>query len=289
MLTEYTLASLKVFLQAFRGIAEENPMAKIRITVQGKLGHISVLSFLAIINKSLGVLRNLDIRISEQQRGTLQWVITGLGEGSSYVDIDTRILRGNIDVSDRVVSGFANGVEHIRQRGGTPPYFSQVDVVAIRDIVRQFGRDGVEGVNYQDAESRVELTPEVEQELERLVGIRYKAYGSIEGKIELVSIKQGARRFSLTHDRTLRSIKCTLPDDIEGSVFNAAENRRRVIVTGLIAYNAKNEAISVEVKGGLRLLGWEKELPTTEDLGGSDPTFTGELSTEDFVRSLRDG
>jgi hypothetical protein len=77
--------------------------------------------------------------------------------------------------------------------------------------------------------------------------VRYTTFGSVEGKIELVSIKKSARRFNLTEDRTQRSIRCSLPDELEDSVFAAIRDRRRVIVTGLIGYNAKHDPIRVQV------------------------------------------
>ena len=71
-------------------------------------------------------------------------------------------------------------------------------------------------------------------------------------------------------------------------MFDAAKEKRRVIATGLIAYNARHEPIRVELRGELRLLRRESELPSISELLGSDPELTGALSTEDFVRSLRE-
>jgi hypothetical protein len=49
----------------------------------------------------------------------------------------------------------------------------------------------------------------------------------------------------------------------------------------------RGEPVSVEVqKPGL--LG-EGKLPTTSDLTGCDPEFTGDLSTEEFIRRVRRG
>ena len=71
--------------------------------------------------------------------------------------------------------------------------------------------------------------------------------------------------------------------------MEAMKQHRRVLVNGRIAYNALGEPIRVNVQGAIRLLGEPKDSPTSEELAGSDPDLTGSMSTEDYVRSLRDG
>jgi len=135
------------------------------------------------------------------------------------------------------------------------------------------------------------VLPEIQARVlpKSLVGTHYKSLGSIEGRIELVSVHKGSKRFTLYHIRTGKAIKCNLPPEVEADVWSAAEQRRRVGVSGLISYNIIGEPLSVLVKGPLRFFKTEEELPTSEKLAGIAPDITGDLSTEDFVRSLRDG
>lgn len=264
-------------------------MATLRITIRGTLGQISASSFEAVLHHSLRILRDLDRRISEERRGTLQWVVSGLGEGSGFLDLTTRVIRGDTDYAPKVHGTFTTGVDTIQREGVTPPYFSYEDMAAIRDIVREVGRDGLEGVHYRSDQAASTLSQDAEAELDKLVGIRYRAYGAIEGHVELVSVKRRARRFDVTHHRTLKAIRCNLPEQLEDSVFQAIKERRRVVVSGLIGYNAKNEPVRVQVKKPIRFLGRPEDLPTSTDIAGSDGDLTGAVSTEDFVRSLRDG
>jgi len=263
-------------------------MARLRVTIRGELGEISAASFVSVLQKSLIVLQDLDRRISEERRGSLRWVVSGLGEGSSYVDLESRPLRGDRDYGEPVLDNFTGGVERIRAEGHTPPNFTQDNVSTIRDIVREMSRDGVRAVDYTFSNRSVDLTPEASANLEQLVGVRYRTRGSIEGRIELVSVRKGARRFNVTHSRSYRSIRCSLPNELEPSVLDAMRDRRRVVVTGLVGYNAKHEPIRVDVAEPIRFLGHEKELPSAREVLGSDPEFTGDLTTEDFIRSLRD-
>jgi hypothetical protein len=57
-------------------------------------------------------------------------------------------------------------------------------------------------------------------------------------------------------------------------------------VSGVVHSNAKGEPLRVDVER-IDLLSREEELPSTADLAGSDPSFTGDMSTEEYIRSSR--
>ena len=271
-------------------------MPILRVEFQGALGEISASSFAFVIRCSIDVLHDLDRRISEEPKGTLKWVIQGLGEdGIAYVNLTaTRRQLKQPDLAPRVVRSFREGVTHFQSERSTPPDFSSSNMVKLHELVRNFSHDGIRGVQYQEQESYTSsgpalLTRSDESDLEKLVGERYRAVGSVEGTIELVSVRRRARRFNITLNRTKLTIPCNLPFDMEGSVLEAIKDRRRVVATGLVGYNAKNEPIRLEIKRPLRFLNVEDDLPTVDELKGSAPDLAGDLSAEDFVRSLRDG
>lgn len=117
----------------------------------------------------------------------------------------------------------------------------------------------------------------------------YHAIGSIEGRIELVPDHHGhGHRWVNITDDQMYSIRCNFPFEMSESVFKAIFQKCRVVVSGTIKYNAQNERVSIRVKPPLRFLGLEADLPTSSELGGSDPHFTGDLSTEEFVRRIRE-
>ena len=117
-----------------------------------------------------------------------------------------------------------------------------------------------------------------------LTGHSYYALGAIEGTIE-----RRSRHFNITKARTLKSVQCNFPSDLEEDVVSAISQRQRVIVRGRISYNAANEPLSIYITKPMRVLRPENQLPSISDLVGSDPLLTGDLDTEDYLRSLRDG
>ncbi len=265
-------------------------MAKLVVKLDGHLGEISATSFVRIIHYSLVILHDLDRRITEDRSGTLKWVLSELGGSQPYVELDSHIIRNDVsDESLRIVDEFTQGIHHIQSEHKTPAWFSNDNVASVSKMVSTMARNGVRKVEYSPASSPTTLTAEDGPELNRLVGAKYHALGSIEGRIEVVSLRRRSRRFNITEERTQRSIRCNLTDDLEERVFQAMAERQRVVVSGVIAYNAKNEPISVKVKPPVRFLRQQPNLPTAVDLLGRDPDFTGQLSTEEFVSALRDG
>ncbi len=265
-------------------------MATLRITVKGNLGQISATYFAVIIQRSIKILHSLDKRLSQKKGGTLQWVIAGLGEGSGHIDLATRIRKGDVDYAPQVKRVFTGGIRCIQEQGITPAHFSGLEVMDLRIIVQAIGQDGITGVNYLDPDSEsVELTANTETKISQLLGHKYYAFGSIEGAVELVSLKRRGKRFDITDPRTQRSIQCSLPDELKESVWDAIHDHPRIVATGLIAYNGRNESIRLDVRQPLRFLGEATELPTSQDLAGADRDFTGQMSTEEYVRSIRGG
>ena len=115
--------------------------------------------------------------------------------------------------------------------------------------------------------------------------VRNKSIGSVEGRLELVSIHVRTRRFNIYHVITNKAIRCNLPVAMEEQAISSLG--RRVIVSGIVSYNAVGEPVKVEVNR-LRTLKKEKELPSIADMLGMAPDITDDLSTEEHIRQLRD-
>ena len=160
------------------------------------------------------------------------------------------------DFSSQVQESFTRGVAILNREGITPPYFSETMVGSVAKIVQQFSRNGMHAVAFESNESAapVNLTPEAAPKIARLTGHAYYALGAIEGYVQLVSVNPRARRFSITHSRTLKTVRCSFPENIEEDIFEAIRTRRKIIVSGRISYNAKHEPLSIFLSKGIRFI-----------------------------------
>ncbi len=262
-------------------------MARIRLTIAGKLGDISLGNFLSILKDSHDILRELDRALSDQQHsGSLIWKVSGLGEGSAYVELSSKLVSGDRDHSTTVSTFFTGGLSQLQREGTTPPLFSTESIERVRHMVRQIGNDGIERLDIAlpDSEhSGVSLTRSIEDKLKQLTGVHHKSLGAVEGFVGLVEDSPRTRRFNVYHAVTQRAVRCTLPPEWYQRVMELWKHR--VIVRGEISYNVKGEPLSAATTS-IRRLGKKDELPSWRDVLGLAPDFTDGQSSKEFLRVL---
>ena len=69
--------------------------------------------------------------------------------------------------------------------------------------------------------------------------------------------------------------------------YRKAQLGQAVVVSGHVSYNDRGEPVSVQAQR-LRTLKEDGELPTVADMTGLALDLTGDLSTEEYIRVLRD-
>ena len=263
-------------------------MTRLRLKMEGRPKQISMDSFLKVMKEIPELLGELDCAVSRNRSGTLDWVISDLKTGSAYLEIESRVVRGNEDFAQQVAQHFTDGLIQITEgsNAASPPLFSTAINRRLMRIVRNLEATGSQGliVSSPDIEREASLTRKAEPILRELISVRYKDIGAVEGRLEAVSLRP--RRFDIHDSISRRVVKCDLPTELEKVVRdNLGET---VEVFGLISFNAQAEPLSIDVES-LRALGSPEVLPTIEDVLGIAPDFTGDLSTEEFIRVVRGG
>jgi hypothetical protein len=261
---------------------------RLELTIEGERGRIPLETFATVIHNSFDILSDLDSAISSEPRGTLEWFVSEVSFGSLVVSIESKSKLPKVDYSPKVVEYFVGGLRHIQKERTTPPYFSDYGLRKAQSLARTLRReDGARAVVIRDVESEDTATiePEISIDLGRLISVRYQEAGSVEGKLEMISIHE-VPRFTVYHAITRHSIRCKFdPRRFMDVVRNALGER--VIVSGIVYFNYKHEPIRVELEN-LAILPREEELPSPSEIGGMSPDFTGELTTEEYIRSLRE-
>lgn len=95
-----------------------------------------------------------------------------------------------------------------------------------------------------------------------LFEVKSKSYGTIEGKLEMVSERHGLK-FIVTDPITDRGIKCNFDEKMLKDIVNAFD--KRVSVYGLIRYNKNGDPLEVAVEE-FRKLRERDQLPTSYDV-----------------------
>jgi hypothetical protein len=139
-----------------------------------------------------------------------------------------------------------------------------------------------------ETNSSIEITYRSAENIKKLLPVATRTLGSVEGRLEAISVR-GYPRFIVYEGLSDKGVSCTAPK------LNLLEKAKdslgsRVQVTGLVHRNRKGEPIRVIIQNpnDLKVFGSDLKILPLEELGGSDPDFTGDLSTDEFIRRIRD-
>ena len=133
--------------------------------------------------------------------------------------------------------------------------------------------------------SEFELTSEVTRRVDKALEIEEECIGSIEGLLEQINIHEGANTFHIYPEVGPRRVSCHFPNALlDDAIFAVG---RKVEVSGVLKYRHAASFPHEVAVTGIDAFQPDDELPTWDDLRGRAPDATGDLSSEAFVRELR--
>lgn len=264
-------------------------MSRLELKVAGEQGQVKLRSFVTMLQNARLVLDDLDSAISSEPHGSLEWYVADLRYSSAVAVVESRPKSPKADdrLGELVSANFVSGLETLEGTEVLPPYFSDVDLGRVRRISNQVRKSGGETfeathLNGGDHRSAV-ITEQAGVNVARLLRPRYQTIGSVTGNLELISVHD-TPRFNVYETATKRAVRCKF--DVERLDEVTAALGHRVTVAGIVYRNANGDPIRVE-KPEIRVIG-EGELPSARDLIGLVPDMTGDLSSEEYIRKLRD-
>ena len=270
-------------------------MARLRFEIKGDPDSVSLETYSQATHQVIGILRELDTAISRRSSGTLNWYISRLhNNGTLLLEVLSkqrqlkRQMAGAADVSTEVATSFVTGLENIECHGTSPPYLTDTGMRKVQGMVSLIHKNGAKGfvASVPEVQQSVEVSEKAAKTISELLPAKTEALGSVEGRLEAISI-HGGKKFVIYHSISKKAVNCHFEQ--EGIMEKVLQSLgSRVIVSGEIFSNAKGEPVKVAVSG-FGLIEGTGRIPTVAELTGSDPDFTGGLSTEDYIRSIRRG
>jgi hypothetical protein len=262
-------------------------MATLRLEITGEPRNITVRGFVSAVENWMKVLDDLDSAISHEPQGSLDWFVVDLCVGSLAVEVESRSKLEEKNVGPEVADAFLTGVQQIEQAEASPPYLSEAGMQRMRQLVRLVGREGTAGFAVTHLGRTVEVSARASANIDQFIRVQQRSIGSVEGRLETISVHGRKPKFIVYHGLTHKAITCKF----QGTEWlERAKDAlgHRVNVLGEVHYNIKAEPLRVEPEE-LRILKERDELPTTAEISGSDRDFTGDLSTEEYLRRVRGG
>jgi hypothetical protein len=270
-------------------------MARLRFEIKGDPESVSLDTYSQATHQVIGILRELDTAISRRSSGTLNWYISRLhNNGTLLLEVLSkqrhlkRQTSETADVSTEVATSFVTGLENIECHGTSPPYLTDAGMRKVQSMVSLIHKNGAKGfvASVPEVQQKAEVSEKASQTISELLPSKTEAIGSVEGRLEAISI-HGGKKFVVYHAITKKAVNCHFEQERFMEIVLRSLGQR-VMVSGAIFSNAKGEPVKVAVSD-LSLLKGQVRLPSVAEMTGSDPNFTGALSTEEFIRSIRRG
>jgi hypothetical protein len=276
-------------------------MSRLRFEIQPEDGRVSLPTYYTATLKFTQILRELDSAISGKGGGMVNWYVADLSKnGTLTLEVESQLKeppkgkqkRQIRDTSSAVATSFIAGFENIEVHGISPPFLSEYGLEKLQDMMLLLlHKNGAKGfiTTYVDDRRSVAVTQKSAKTLRDLLPTKRTEEASVEGTLETISV-HGGKKVIIYESLTHKGVTCNFPKSA-GIAEITFPLGRKVVVSGLVSLNVKNEPIKVQVHdvSDVRVLGSGKTLPTTEQLTGSDPDFTGGLSTDEYLERIRRG
>jgi hypothetical protein len=278
-------------------------MARMRFQIAASASGVSLQTYTTATAKFLQLLREIDSAISGKGGGMVNWYVVDAKSNeresnqraeSFIIEIESKLkpapqrTRQPIrDTAQAVAISFVKGFENIEYKGISPPYLSEFGLERLQAMMALLHRNGARGFTAEVLEPNraVAVTDKAAKTLAELLPPRRSEEGSVEGTLETVSVHKN-KKFVIYDSLTGKGVTCLIDDD--STLALASTNLgKKVRVAGKVFFNIKEEPVRVAVQS-LRVLGLKKPL-TVAQLTGSDPEFTGNLTTDEYIRSIRRG
>jgi hypothetical protein len=257
----------------------------LEVHVEGAPGAVPARAFLEVLRASLDILDQLERAEGPLTKVTGQWLVAELRNESA-----TALLRRRDTPSPEAPLRLVEGVGQLRQAEGLPPYFSPGIAAGLIKIGRQVRQEGVSGVKFMvpatdglPARAEEVSSTVVANALASVEGSE-RALGSVVGLLDVINLRRGTHQVSLYDDETRRAVRCRFPDALFEVMKDGLGHRVRAL--GEVTRNRQGQVLQVKISS-VEILADIPAVPSVDDLVGIAPWYTGDQSTDEYLRAVR--
>ena len=247
-------------------------------------GRVRVNTFVTALQKFSGALQKIDRETNDGATGSV-FEIAALSYASPVrVSLRARPTQTMSDPGQRIIKR----LEIVANALVSGASLSGFDAELLEDIR---GLSAPVGKTLKNATlifngAVVDLTPRITQRVDEALAVEDECAGSLEGHLDQINIHQGANTFHIYPVVGPTRVTCHFPSSLFDDAVAAVG--KRVEVFGTLKYRAQAPFPHQIAVTGIETFPPDHELPEWEDLRGRAPDATGALSSDAFVRELRD-
>ena len=250
--------------------------------------HVSLDDFSFQLEALRKVLSNTESSLSGEQ-AEIDWQIVDLKHSSPaeivLQPVDTRMDTDKEDIVFETVNRVIGYFKTLSEKIPPPVEMNQHLLGHYKTFSEKIQR-GILKVSLKSGTDTVKVSKNVRAAIDAVILSETKSVGTVEGRLEFVNIHADQNIFRIYSAIPPERVTCSFrPDKIEEAREALG---RKIRVLGELTYPKGGKfprTVKVET---IELLPEDDDLPSLMDLRGIAPDITGDLSSEEFVRNLRD-
>ncbi|HEX5543602.1 MAG TPA: hypothetical protein VFX60_18965 [Micromonospora sp.] len=244
--------------------------------------------YMVVLDQTRLALEEIDrIVLPNPQQPRLDWVI----EDTSVNGVHRAVIVPRVIPANRrpptvtaTTTGLVHGVDQLRQRAEIPPLFSASTVERIARIGKRVGeRASAVHLSSTDDSDEAIVDQTTVEHAKQATHLARSAYGSVQGRLSVLSARRRGISASVMEEHSGRVVTVRAADDATEQLRQAWG--KRVQCAGVLTRNAVGQPIRLDLTE-LRVLP-EQVRVSASDILGIAPDYTGNLTTEEFIRHVR--
>lgn len=265
------------------------PKYSVTLTLEGPVkrgGHLLVSDVVGELSSLIGTLKDID-RLTNPTGGiSIFYEIVALKHSSpAQIVIQAQPLNPEYDVREKILNKFFMILKGVQESAEAIDYLGEEIIEGIGRMVSPVGKTLRSASIVTDGE-QLDLRPQILLRIKQLLGPEETFPGFIRGMMEAINLHKGANVFRIYPDLGPQKVTCHFPSELETEAIKSIGHF--VEVSGVLKYR-KFARYPYEITvDRIEIFPDEESLPSLRDLHGKAPDATGEASSEEFVRRLRD-
>lgn len=267
-------------------------MASRRITLimegsESDQGHLRFGVYLRQLQALSATLKQIDRAVTSQQKRTAYYRVIDLSHSSpATIVVEAVPLKPEFDYTEEITRRLFADFEAIKQKETLPDDFDSRHLESFKALLDPVGKTISSAILKSDDQDIV-LDEVLKAQVDLLLAPRDYAQGSIQGVLEAINIHLDINKFRIYPEIGPKVIVCHFSESQKGEAVTSVG--RFVRVVGRMTYPSVDRfPYRIEVET-LEQMPDEQDIPHFLDMLGAAPDATGDQSSEDFVRELRDG
>ncbi len=235
-----------------------------KITLKLEAGKVAASDFKRAVNSFLDVIHEV-ADAAAGKHNAVSWLVSVEAGSTCLIAEPTPVTPSDLQTVPIVMAAVKDGFEHIAREPGIPRYFSESSMRKASDLALLVGK-GAErqsvSLRFGD-EAPLEFSETMADNVAKVFEIHAKSLGSIEGRLEMLSIRKGFK-CHIYDVLTDRRINCTYDSEMFEAIRDALGER--VSAYGIISYADEGRPMSLKLQN-LRVLARDN-LPGWSDVRG---------------------